>query len=72
MPKKFYGADDDKMYKGYANMPEEKVMKEYPKVPYGCAEKVNDRIDGIDMLAKDNHKQIMKKPGGRHDNGGRY
>jgi hypothetical protein len=61
--KKYHG---DKMSKGFANMPREVVMKEYPKAEYGGPEKYNDSREGIDMLAKDNHRQMMKKPGGRH------
>ncbi len=52
--------------KGFANLPSEKVMKEYPKAEYSSLEGYNDTREGIDMLAKDNHKQMMKKPGGRY------
>ena len=69
MAKKFYGQNSkSKMApasKGFANMPSELVMREYPKAAYGSAERYNDPREGIDMLAKDNHKQMMKDPGGR-------
>jgi len=46
--------------KGFANMPSEKVMKEYPKAQYSGPEGYNDSREGIDMLAKDNAKQMGK------------
>lgn len=66
MPKKFYDGEGEKYNKGFANMPEEKVMKPYPKSKFGAAEQVRDGIEGIDMLADDANRQIMKKPGGRY------
>ena len=65
MAKKYHGEQKFKG-KGFANMPEEKVMKEYPKAEYGGPEDYKDNINGIDMLAKDNHKQMMKHKGGRY------
>ena len=47
--------------KGFANLPQEKVMKEYPKGSYGAAEGYYDTREGIDMYAKSNHKQMMKR-----------
>lgn len=52
--------------KGMGKPPSELIMKDYPKADYGSAERYNDTREGIDMLAKDNHKQMMKKPGGRY------
>lgn len=66
---KYYGEKKSKMApmsKGFANLPEEKVMKEYPKASYGAREDYNDTREGIDMLARDNAKQMNKKPGGRY------
>jgi len=66
---KYYGDKKSKMApksKGHANMPSELVMKEYPKAEYGGPEDYNDSREGIDMLAKSNHKQMMKKRGGRY------
>ncbi len=68
---KYYGNDKSKMApmsKGHSNMPKELVMKEYPKAEYGGPMGVNDTREGIDMLAKDNNRQMMKKPGGRYNN----
>jgi hypothetical protein len=44
----------------FANMPEEKVMKEYPKADYGLDGDYKDTIEGIDMFAKENAKKIRK------------
>jgi len=66
MPKKFYDGEAKMYNHDFANMPQEKVIKEYPKAKFGAAEQVRDGIEGIDMLADDAHKQVMKKPGGRH------
>ena len=66
---KYYGDKKSSMApksKGFANLPAEKVMKEYPKAEYGGPEDYNDSREGIDMLSKDNHKQMMKKRGGRY------
>lgn len=46
---------------GFANLPEEKVMKEFPKARYSGPIGYNDTREGIDMLAADNHKHMMKK-----------
>jgi hypothetical protein len=46
---------------GFANLPEEKVMKEYPKARYSGPVGYNDTRDGIDMLASENHSKMMKK-----------
>jgi|WetSurMetagenome_2_1015567.scaffolds.fasta_scaffold1773346_2 hypothetical protein len=46
---------------GFANLPEEKVMREYPKAMYSGPVGYNDTREGIDMLAADNHKHMMKK-----------
>lgn len=51
--------------KGFANMPSEKVMKEFPKAAYGAAERYNDTMQGQDMLAKDNNKKMMGNQGRR-------
>lgn len=61
MAKKYHGEK-----KGMGRPPEKLVMKDYPKAVFGCAEKYNDSLEGIDMLAKSNKKQINKKPGGRY------
>ena len=60
MPK-YYGD-----MKGMGKPPEGLVMKDYPKVPIGCKEGYRDGMEGIDVLAKQNNKQINKKPGGRY------
>jgi hypothetical protein len=64
MAKKYHG--EKKAMKGMGKPPGEVVMKDYPKEPIGCGEGYNDSREGIDMLAKSNHKQINKKPGGRY------
>jgi hypothetical protein len=52
----------DKMHsEAYAGLPEEKVMKEYPKAQYGLDSYYNDNIHGIDEFAKMNQKQIKKQ-----------
>lgn len=60
------GAMDSCYSMAHAGMPEDKVMKEYPSANYGSPEEYNDSREGIDMLAKDAHKQMMKKTGGRY------
>lgn len=60
--KKYHGVGKS----GMGKPPEQLVMRDYPKAVYGSAERYNDSREGLDMLAKDNHKQMMKKPGGRH------
>jgi len=63
---KYYGDKKSKMApKGMGKPPEQLVMKDYPKAVYNGPEDYNDTREGIDMLAKDNHKQMMKKRGGR-------
>jgi len=49
---------------GRAGLPAEVKMKDYPKAAYGMGG-YNDSREGIDALAKNNHSQAMKKPGGR-------
>jgi len=61
--KKYHG--DKKEMKGMGKPPEKLIMKDYPKASYGGPEKYNDSREGIDMLAKDDNKQMNKKPGGR-------
>lgn len=70
MAKKYHGEKKDmknkvehkKMMPGhdFANLPQEKMMKDYPKAEYGI-NGYNDTREGIDMLAKDNHKQLQKQ-----------
>lgn len=73
MAKKFYGnyegidarrkqeASDAAMIGsgvGYANMPQEVVVKLYPKSPNGMPEKLNDTMSGIDaQIRADNSKK---------------
>ena len=49
---------------GRAGLPAELVMRDYPDAAYGLSG-YNDSREGIDMLAKNNNKQILKDPGGR-------
>lgn len=32
----------------FANMPQEKIQKDWPKYPYGKGKEINDTITGID------------------------
>ena len=50
----------------FAGMPNEVVMQEYPEGVYGGPEQYNDSREGIDMIAKDNHKKMMGNLGGRY------
>ncbi len=50
----------------YANMPSEKVMREYPRADYNGPEDYNDTREGIDMLSSNNHKKMMQHRGGRY------
>lgn len=52
----------DKMHSNaYANMPEEKIMEEYPKQKIGLDSFYNDNILGIDKFADMNDKQMKKQ-----------
>lgn len=51
----------------HAGMPEEKVMKEYPKSYKGIDGNYDDTIQGIDMFSEMNHKKIMKQIRGLRD-----
>jgi len=70
MAKKYY--DEMKSKKGgemvsgggRAGLPSEVKLKDYPKSQYGLGG-YNDSREGIDMLAKNNHSQALKKPGSR-------
>ena len=64
-----YDNDKSKMVsqdKGFANMPDKLVMKEYPKAEYEGPMGVSDTIEGLDYLARDDSYQMKKKPGGRY------
>ena len=67
---KYYGDMKSKKSKemvsggGRCGLPAEVKMKDYPKAEYGMGG-YNDSREGIDALAKNNHGQAMKKPGGR-------
>lgn len=56
--KKYYG---EKMSKGFAGMPQESKMKEYPKQSKGSLGKYCDDIEGIDMFGKENVSKLMKQ-----------
>ncbi len=43
-----------------ANMPQEPVMKMYPKYGAGTDESIDDTIVGIDSQVHDSHKKIMR------------
>lgn len=54
------GAPGDVYSMEHSGMPSEKVMKEYPRHNYDL-EGYDDTIQGIDMFAEMNHKQVMKQ-----------
>ena len=47
-----------------ANLPQQVIMKEYPKSPYYEQGKLNDNLRGVDrQLADDAHSKALKKGG---------
>jgi hypothetical protein len=79
MAKKKYHDSGERMYekrmnmmrgdsKGFANMPTEVVMKEYPKGLYGLPDGYDDTIGGIDAKASQNHSKVVgQMRGGDND-----
>lgn len=65
MAKKYHGGKEMSMSGGFAGLPSEVKMKEYPKAQYSGPEDYNDSRGGIDALAKSNHSNMMKDRGKR-------
>ena len=45
----------------FANMPQEKVIKAYPKGSYSCPGGYRDNREGIDAYAKENYMAVKKQ-----------
>jgi len=57
MAKKYHGK---KMGGGFCGLPEEKVMKPYPKGNHGGPEDYQDSREALDSQASHAHSQMMK------------
>lgn len=45
-----------------ANLPQDKIMKDWPKSPYYGSDSINDDIRGVDeQMWKDSHGKDLKK-----------